>query len=104
MIAHRRTFRFRLYVAGEAQNSLQARANLAALCREHLAGRHEIEVVDVLRHPKRALADCVFMTPTLMKLGSSPARRLPDASNALMDNATMRRRFIWSPACVGCLP
>ena len=59
-----------------AQNSAQALANLTALCRAHLAGRHEIEVVDVFREPMRALADAVFMTPTLVKLAPSPARRI----------------------------
>ena len=69
-------FKFRLYVAGDAQNSAQAVANLTALCRAHLAGRHEIEVVDVFREPKRALADAVFMTPTLVKLAPSPVRTI----------------------------
>ncbi len=69
-------FRFRLYVAGDAMNSVQALANLAALCREHLPDRHDIEVVDVFREPKRALADGVFMTPTLVKLAPFPVRRI----------------------------
>lgn len=69
-------FKFRLYVAGDAMNSAQARANLAALCRTHLAGRHEIEVVDVFREPRRALADAVFLTPTLVKLAPLPVRTL----------------------------
>jgi circadian clock protein KaiB len=69
-------FRFRLYVAGDADNASQAVANLGALCREHLADRHEIEVVDVFRDPKRALADGVFMTPTLVKLSPAPIRRI----------------------------
>ncbi len=69
-------FRFRLYVAGDALNSAQARANLAVLCRTHLAGRHEIEVVDVFREPGRALADAIFMTPTLVKLAPLPVRTI----------------------------
>lgn len=69
-------FKFRLYVAGDALNSAQARANLSALCRAHLAGRHEIEVVDVFREPKRALADGIFMTPTLIKLAPLPVRTI----------------------------
>ena len=68
-------FRFRLYVAGGASNSVQAVANLGDLCREHLAGRYEIEVVDVFREPERALAEGIFMTPTLLKLAPSPAPR-----------------------------
>ncbi|MGK2913442.1 MAG: circadian clock KaiB family protein [Porticoccaceae bacterium] len=69
-------FKFRLYVAGEAPNSAQALANLRALCRAHLPDRHQIEVVDVFREPKRALADGIFMTPTLIKLAPSPVRRI----------------------------
>ncbi len=38
--------------------------------------RHEIEIVDVLRDPKRALADGVFMTPALLKLAPSPVRKI----------------------------
>ncbi|MCA1798580.1 MAG: hypothetical protein LC632_03720 [Xanthomonadaceae bacterium] len=69
----REIFRFQLYVAGAAQNSAQAISNLGALCREHLAECHEIEVVDVFHEPKRALAEGIFMTPTLVKLAPSPA-------------------------------
>ena len=69
-------FKFRLYVAGDAQNSAQAVANLTALCRGHLPDRHEIEVVDVFREPKRALSDGILMTPTLVKLAPPPARRI----------------------------
>jgi circadian clock protein KaiB len=69
-------FKFLLYIAGGAQNSTQAVANLSALCRAHLPGRHHIEVVDVFREPKRALADGIFMTPTLIKLAPSPTQRI----------------------------
>lgn len=69
-------FKFRLYVAGESLNSAQAQANLGLLCRTHLADRHEIEIVDVFREPKRALADGIFLTPTLLKLAPLPARRI----------------------------
>lgn len=69
-------FKFRLYVAGDAENSAQAVANLNALCRTHLPDRHEIDVVDVFREPKRALEDGIFMTPTLVKLAPSPVRRI----------------------------
>ena len=69
-------YKFRLYIAGDALNSVQAVANLAALCREHLADRHEIEIVDVFLEPKRALEDGIFMSPTLLKLSPLPARRI----------------------------
>ena len=69
-------FKFRLYVAGDAENSLQAVHNLSAICRDHLGERHEIEVVDVLREPKRALTDAIFMTPTLVKLAPGSIRKV----------------------------
>jgi circadian clock protein KaiB len=69
-------FRFRLYVAGDTQNSSQAVANLTALCRATLVNQHEIEIVDVLREPKRAMADHIHMTPTLVKLAPSPIRTI----------------------------
>ena len=69
-------FKFRIYVAGDALNSTQALSNLTALCRAHLPDRHQIEVVDVFKDPKRALADGIFMTPTLIKLAPSPVRRI----------------------------
>lgn len=69
-------FTFRLYVAGDTMNSSQAIANLAALCRSHLPDHHQVEIIDVLQQPKRALADSVFMTPTLLKLTPVPLRRI----------------------------
>ena len=67
---------FRLYVAGDGQNSTRAIANLAALCHDRLEGRHQIEVVDVFGEPQRALADGIVMTPTLMRLEPGPIRRV----------------------------
>lgn len=75
-MSRRVRFKFRLCVAGDAQKSARALANLGALCRAHLPERHDIEVVDVFREPKRALADGAFMTPTLVKLAPFPVRRI----------------------------
>jgi circadian clock protein KaiB len=69
-------FKFRLYIAGDAQNSAQAIANLAAICRGHLRDGHEVEVVDVFLEPERALADRILMTPTLVILTPGPVRRI----------------------------
>jgi len=72
----RTSFKFRLYIAGDTENSAQAIANLTKLCSTRLADRHEIEIVDVFKEPKRALADGVFLTPTLIILAPSPIRRI----------------------------
>ena len=69
-------FKFRLYVAGDAPNSVEAIANLKAICRGHAPDRHENEILDVLREPQRALVDGVFMTPMFVKLAPAPVRRI----------------------------
>lgn len=65
-----------LYVAGGAPNSLQAIANLEAICREHLKDGHRLEVVDVLKQPQRAMAEGVIVTPSLAKLSPLPAANI----------------------------
>jgi circadian clock protein KaiB len=69
-------FKFRLYVASGAQNSLEAISNLSALCGEHLHDRYDMEIVDVFQEPDRALADGIFMTPTLLKCAPKPVTRI----------------------------
>jgi circadian clock protein KaiB len=66
----------RLYVAGNAPNSLLAIANVKAICEAHFAVRHKLEIVDLLKYPLRALADAIVVTPTLMKLHPLPPQRL----------------------------
>jgi circadian clock protein KaiB len=66
----------RLYIAGRAPNSVQAIANLEAICQEYLKEGHKLEVVDVLEHPQRAMADGVLVTPSLAKLSPLPSASL----------------------------
>jgi len=66
----------RLYVAGNAPNSLRAISNLRAMCEEHFARAHALEIVDMLENPMRALEDGVLVTPTLLKLVPGPVRRV----------------------------
>jgi circadian clock protein KaiB len=73
---HRAGLVLRLYVAGHAPNSLRAIANARAICDEHFASGHEIEIVDLLEQPRRALADGIIVTPTLLKLSPLPVRRM----------------------------
>ncbi len=66
----------RLYVTGSAPNSLRAIANAKAICDEHFASGHELEIVDLLDHPQQALADGIVVTPTLLRLLPLPVRSL----------------------------
>jgi circadian clock protein KaiB len=66
----------RLYIADSAPNSARAIANLAAICKAHLGDRFELEIIDVLEYPQRALADGVLVTPSLTKVSPSPSARI----------------------------
>ena len=66
----------RLYVAGSAPNSLRAIANARAMCDEHFGSAYELEIVDLLEHPQRALADGIIVTPTLLRVLPLPVQRL----------------------------
>ena len=66
----------RLYIVGDAPNSVLAIANLEAICREYLKEGHRLEVVDVLKYPLRALAEGIVVTPSLAKLSPGPVARI----------------------------
>ncbi|MEA3215371.1 MAG: circadian clock protein KaiB [Acidimicrobiia bacterium] len=66
----------RLYVAGQSPKSLHAFANLDQLCKEHLAGCYEIEIIDLVEHPHRARDDDILAIPTLIRLLPAPLRKI----------------------------
>jgi circadian clock protein KaiB len=72
----------RLYVAGQTPRSLVAFANLKRLCEEHLTGRYQIEVVDLLKQPELAEGDQIIALPTLVRRLPEPIKRIVgDLSN-----------------------
>ena len=70
------TFRLRLYVAGQTPRSLTAFSNLRKICETHLAGRYEIEVIDLLEHPQLARGDEIVAVPTLVRRLPEPIKKL----------------------------
>lgn len=66
----------RLYVAGQSPKSLQAFTNLTQLCEEHLAGRYEIEVIDLVEQPALARTDDILAIPTLVRRLPAPLRKI----------------------------
>lgn len=72
----------RLYVAGQTPKSIAAFANLKRICEEHLPGRYNIEVVDLVEHPQLAAGDQIVAIPTLVRKLPEPLRRIVgDLSN-----------------------
>jgi circadian clock protein KaiB len=66
----------RLYVAGQTPRSLAAFANLKRICEEHLPGRYNIEVVDLVKHPQLAVGDQILAIPTLVRKLPQPLRKI----------------------------
>jgi circadian clock protein KaiB len=78
----RRTWRLRLYVAGQTPKSIAALANLKRLCEEHLAGHYRIEIVDLQKQPHLARRDEIIVIPTLVRQLPPPIRKIiGDLSN-----------------------
>jgi circadian clock protein KaiB len=70
------TWQLRLYVAGQTPRSVAAFANLKKICEDHLAGRYDIEVVDLVKHPQLAAGDQILAIPTLVRKLPQPLRKI----------------------------
>lgn len=75
-------WQLRLYVAGQTAKSTAALANLRRLCETHLAGRYDIEIVDLLVNPRLAAGDQILAVPTLVRKLPEPIKKIiGDLSN-----------------------
>lgn len=70
------TYVLTLFVTGASEMSGRAIANVRALCDQHLAGRYDLEVVDVHRDPSMMSTHDVVAAPTLIKEQPLPKRML----------------------------
>ena len=75
-------YRLRLYVAGQTPKSVLAFRNLTQICEEHLQGRYEIEIIDLLENPQLARGDQILAVPTLVRRLPEPIKKIiGDLSN-----------------------
>lgn len=75
-------WQLKLYVAGQTPKSLAALSNLRRVCETHLAGRYQIEVIDLLVNPRLAAGDQILAVPTLVRKVPQPIRKIiGDLSN-----------------------
>ena len=69
-------YHLHLYVTGASPLSRRAIANLTQLCDRYLAGRYELEIIDLYQQPECAMREQVVVAPTLVKSFPLPERRL----------------------------
>lgn len=78
----------RLYIAGKTPRSVAALRNLKEICDTHLAGKYNVEVVDLLKTPRLAAGDQIIAIPTLVRRLPAPLKRvigdLADAERVLI--------------------
>lgn len=78
----RTMYSLRLYITGQTPRSVDSVSNLQQVCKEHLSGRFELEVIDIYQQPELARQAQIIAAPTLIKSLPPPFRRLVgDLSN-----------------------
>jgi circadian clock protein KaiB len=65
-------YSFRLFMAGNGQNSRKALDNLRSICDEHLEGRFTIKTIDVVKNFDAAVNDNILVTPALVLVSPHP--------------------------------
>jgi len=79
---HPDTYNLRLYVAGQTPKSMAAISNLKKICEQHLSGRYDIELIDLLKNPALAQRHQIVAIPTLIRQLPEPLKRIiGDLSN-----------------------
>ena len=72
----------RLFIAGMTSRAGRAIESVRAMCNEHLAGRYDLEVIDIYQQPGLAKGEQIIAAPTLIKKLPLPFRRIiGDMSN-----------------------
>jgi circadian clock protein KaiB len=74
--ADARKYILRLYVTGMTARSARTIQTLQTFCEKHLAGRYELQVIDVYQQPELARTEQIVAVPTLIKKLPLPLRRL----------------------------
>ncbi len=69
-------FVLRLYVSGMTSRSRLAIENIRHLCEEHLAGRYDLQVIDIYQQPGLTKDAQVIAAPTLVKQLPPPLRKI----------------------------
>jgi circadian clock protein KaiB len=81
------TYNLRLYVAGQTPKATRAFDNLRKICDEHLAGRYNIEVIDLIENPQLGRGDQILALPTLV-------RRLPEPMKKIIGDLSNTERVL----------
>lgn len=74
--AEQSRYMLRLFITGMTPNSKRAVENIKKICEEHLAGRYDLQVIDIYQQPSLAEGEQIIAAPTLVKIQPAPLKRL----------------------------
>ncbi|HEY1082852.1 MAG TPA: circadian clock KaiB family protein [Prosthecobacter sp.] len=86
---HNIRYVLKLYVTGTTHRAAQAVSSIRGLCEEKLAGRYDLEVIDIYQQPEAASSEQIIAAPTLIKSAPAPIRRV-------VGNLTDRNKILLS--------
>ncbi len=69
-------FHLRLFVTGNTSRSNRAIENIRQICEENLAGKYELEVINVSENPEQAREHQILAVPTLLRELPEPLRKV----------------------------
>lgn len=76
-----------LYITGATPNSTRAVRNLKDICERYLAGRYELQIIDIYQQPELAQQERIVAAPTLIK-------KKPGLMRWLVGDLSDRRRVL----------
>jgi len=71
-----KTWKFNLYITGDAARSGSAISSLEQICNSYLGNDYTIEVIDMLQHPELARQHQILAVPTVIRKYPLPERRV----------------------------
>ncbi len=72
----------RLYVSGNAPQSIRAILNIKRICEQYLKGDYELDIIDIYKNSVLARTEQVIATPTLtLKINGVTSRLIGDLSD-----------------------
>jgi circadian clock protein KaiB len=84
-----------LYISGLTDRSRRAIASVKTICDQHLPGRYNLRVVDILQNPEEMAGHNIIAAPTLIKELPLPVRRIV---GDMSDSEKVISRLELSPA------
>lgn len=69
-------YKMRLFITGHTPRSIRSVDNLQRICADRLAGKVDLEIIDIYQQPELAKQAHIIATPTLVKMLPRPMRKL----------------------------